>query len=275
MAAGGPRVVAAFFVLACLLTWTLYLGSAVGPAGTETALRIASAFGPSVAAFVVVGAVSGGAGAAALLRLGRRWRVHWGWYVLCLAGPPLCFVTAIGLYVLGGGSWGGTEHDPERWWLIPVLFSVVLVLGGPLGEEFGWRGLATPRLQETVAPWVAALVVGLAWGVWHLPRLLDPSSVQSQLPWLLFLLQTTVSGVVYAYLFNRTRSLVPVLLFHASFNTAAGLLPVLPASAGSPAPAWLALGLGVVVAAALVLVTGGRLGVEPQRSGRAEIGHRR
>lgn len=38
---------------------------------------------------------------------------------------------------------------------------------GPLAEEFGWRGYVQPALLRALAPFWAALVVGLIWWVWH------------------------------------------------------------------------------------------------------------
>lgn len=50
-----------------------------------------------------------------------------------------------------------------------VNFVIVLLAGGPLGEELGWRGLALPVLRDQLGLLTAALVIGIIWAVWHLP----------------------------------------------------------------------------------------------------------
>src|SRR5438046_5986469 len=50
-----------------------------------------------------------------------------------------------------------------------VLFVYVFFLGGPLGEELGWRGFALPRLQRRYGPLVGSLILGPIWAFWHLP----------------------------------------------------------------------------------------------------------
>ncbi len=42
-------------------------------------------------------------------------------------------------------------------------------MGGPLGEELGWRAVLLPLFWRRWGPWRAALAVGLVWGPWHLP----------------------------------------------------------------------------------------------------------
>jgi membrane protease YdiL (CAAX protease family) len=54
--------------------------------------------------------------------------------------------------------------------LFAWMFSYNL-LGGPLFEEFGWRGFLQARLQQVMPPWVAAICVGVLWAAWHAPAL--------------------------------------------------------------------------------------------------------
>ena len=45
-----------------------------------------------------------------------------------------------------------------------------------LGEELGWRGFLLPRLAARQGPLRASLVVGLLWGLWHLPAFWLPGT---------------------------------------------------------------------------------------------------
>jgi len=50
-----------------------------------------------------------------------------------------------------------------------IRFAVNLIHGGSLGEEMGWRGFALPQLMRQFTPLHASCILGLAWGLWHLP----------------------------------------------------------------------------------------------------------
>ena len=52
------------------------------------------------------------------------------------------------------------------------------LLLGPI-EEFGWRGIALPVLQQRFVPFWSGLILGVIWGVWHIPTFLLSGTPQS------------------------------------------------------------------------------------------------
>jgi membrane protease YdiL (CAAX protease family) len=91
--------------------------------------------------------------------------------------------------------------DPRRLsWSVLLSLSVYnysTLLGGPLGEEPGWRGYALPRLEHDLGPVRASMVLGLLWAPWHLPLFFYPgwtsSSFRSRVG--LFVGSRSIAGV--------------------------------------------------------------------------------
>jgi membrane protease YdiL (CAAX protease family) len=137
-------------------------------------------------------------------------------------------------------------------------------IGGPLGEESGWRGFALPRLQNLLGPSKASLLLGILWAGWHLPLFLCKSwSSSSAANYVLIVI--TLSFVI-TFLFNLSGgSLIVAILAHASFNTVSRWLGTLLGSLpliAFPSPE-LAIGLaGLGMAALLVLLSRGNLALE-------------
>lgn len=243
------RTAVGFTILAIGLSWVVWLPLAWS--GSDSPLKDLGSFGPAVAALIVVMARRDRR-RDWLSRL-RTWRVPLRWYALVLAGPiAVCAAVVIVATVLG--TTGLRFNDPTELYLVVPVFFVVLVLGGPLGEEPGWRGLLLPTVTERTSFPVAGLVVGLVWAGWHLPLFLVPGTVQAELPVAAYLALTVALGVIYGSLAEHTRGSVPVaILLHTSSNTAAGLLPVLPADAGGSTLPFLGLTAVVVLIAAALL----------------------
>jgi membrane protease YdiL (CAAX protease family) len=165
------------------------------------------------------------------------WRVHRArrppasWH-----SPPLWLLVALLLFpavgVLGTLAVGGPDElgSGSAWPASATALLLVLVTtalyGGPLGEELGWRGFALPRLQQARTPLVASVVIGLAWGFWHLPLHLRgdyPSMGGLVAGFALRLASQVAVAVVFTWLFNRShRSLVAVVVLHASLNNTVG-----------------------------------------------------
>lgn len=120
-------------------------------------------------------------------------------------------------------------------------------------EEPGWRGFGLPLLQEQYSPVRATLVLGLVWGVWHVP-LEGPAGFVVPMVLVFF----------YTVLWNRTRSVLLCILLHASFTPAQHQLILMARgrayTAVLDAPDWAILGTYLVAVLILIAVTRGRLG---------------
>lgn len=250
-----------FFLLAYAASWVLWLPLVwwTPSEAIRQSLLVAGTFGPSVAAVMLIAARRGRTGLRSELAQQWKWRLPFTLWALILFGPALIILTAIAIAQALGAP-AGQWNDPGQLYLILPVFAYVVVLGGPLGEEFGWRGFALPRLERHIRPAAAVLLLGLVWGLWHLPLFWIEGTVQQQVPFAAFLAQITVTSVIYGWLWNETRSLPAVVAIHAATNTTVGLLPVLPDAAGSQIPLWTAISIAAMVALIFILRTRGRLG---------------
>ena len=230
------RSVAAFYVGAIAISWASWLpvvaanlGLLTLPRGWGESLVIVGTFGPLFSALAMAAKASGSAGLTSLAKQSLRWRVHPRWYAAALLAPVALRFAVLGLHLLKGGTFPGLG-DVDRWLAVPATFVFVLLLGGPLGEEVGWRGFSQPRLQNRLGILHSSLIIGVASALWHLPLFLIPSTPQSHLPLALFVVRTIALSVISGWLWNRSgRSLLLVLLFHASLNTWPNTLFILEA----------------------------------------------
>jgi membrane protease YdiL (CAAX protease family) len=136
------------------------------------------------------------------------------------------------------------------------LLITAVIFGGQ--EEPGWRGYALPALQQRRSPLVATLILGLGWGVWHIP-LYGPAGFIVPL----------VLAFFYSWLYNRTQSVLLCILLHASFTAAQDHLLL---TADSRIVDVVLLGTYLVGAGVLIAVTRGRLGLPANKTSQAQIG---
>jgi len=212
------RQIVVFLLLAVALSWWAWPLTLLDP--TSTALV---PIGPSVAALIVAGLAGGRHEVAALLRQLVRWRVPVVWWAVALLGP----VALIGAAVLADLALGASaSRAVERpgWAVLPLLLAVRIVVGGPLGEELGWRGFLLPRLLPRWGALGASLVIAPLWFAFHLPVFLAGPAT-GQRPPLLFLLWVVPLSVLHTWLYLRARcSVAVVIVFHGMIDTAASLL---------------------------------------------------
>ncbi len=278
---GGParHPLVSFFLIAYAGAWLVELPVVLSRTGTGllpftlppvvVALTLAAATftGPTLAAFVMTLATEGRDGAKRLLRRYVQWRVGLRWYLFVLLVIPAGEL--LGAIVLPGVLASYQPLTSGQVLAYPLAFASTLVLGGPLGEEPGWRGFALPRLQSACGPLAGSVLLGVLWALWHLPLFWSgvwtpPTAANI----LMFVVMITLLTVVMTWVFNNARgSLLITILMHASFNTFANkvVAPLFPAPLLDEFGLLPELVGFAAVAIVVVAATRGRLGFHEER----------
>jgi len=248
-----------YLVLTFAWSWACWgLSPAVRPQlpWLATLLMSAGSFGPSLAAVVVVASTRKWLGLRAWLGRCLRWRIGWAWYAFALLLPLALMSIAAGLHIALGGVIAASPASGHLLMTV-VNFFLILLLGGPVGEEFGWRGYALPVLQERWGWRGASLGLGLVWGLWHLPLFFIAGSSQAHIPLALFLLSVVAMSVLFAWLVDRAAgSVVAALVLHTAINFWPSVVPVLPTEASHGAYTWVVAMLVLLALVALGLKAG-------------------
>lgn len=100
-----------------------------------------------------------------------------------------------------------------------------LITNGPFNEEFGWRGYLLDQLLVRRSIITASLIVGIVWGIWHLPLYFYPLQGPYQM-WQLssllgwgFILECITGAFVYTVVYIMSdRSILVSLFVHLFFN---------------------------------------------------------
>jgi membrane protease YdiL (CAAX protease family) len=223
------KFLALFFILAFTFSWAFWIpeilvvrGAAL-PEGFKNFLSSPwnlAAFGPTLAGLLVAWLSAGGKGLLALLKRGVNLRFKKIWLLPTLLLPVLIF----GLGTWAGIALSGADQDLSVLSNPPfaiVAFFVILISGGPLQEEFGWRGTALPALQNRYNSLYASLILGVIWWLWHLPLVFIPGKFMTNDLglFLALLVEITLMSILFTWIYNRTNgSVLTALLFHTSMN---------------------------------------------------------
>ncbi len=176
-----------------------------------------------------------------------------GWWLAAWLTPVLAAIAPIGIGLL----WPGVTFSPDLSGMLDRFAAVVppeklaearekiarlpvnpffLMLGQALvagvtvnavaafGEELGWRGF----LQRELAPfgfWRSAAVIGVIWGLWHAPLILQghnyPSHPVAGVAMMVGF--TVLLSPLVAHTRERGGSVFAAAVFHGTVNASAGL----------------------------------------------------
>jgi len=200
----------AICTLALLAPALAALGVLAGSPEKYMAAAPLAVFSPTIAAVIACWREGRGPAVRALFRGLGAYRVHPIWYVIALTLPAVTFVAGRALYGLVPGNEGGPFFYP----LVDAQHAVAAVLV-PVAEEIGWRGYAQPRLQARHGAVRATWIIGLLWGVWHVPMLLATGVTPHE--FFLYVFPMFPAGAfMFTWLYNRTGgSLLLAVLLHA------------------------------------------------------------
>jgi hypothetical protein len=142
------------------------------------------------------------------------WRVGLQWWAYALLFPIVLSVASLYLFQLLGGPRPDWSSLRPLYTVIPTMIFLIVMAG--IGEEFGWRGFALPRLQARHHALTSGLIVGVIWAIWHIPLFFTLGTPQYQmrmeagpvLPIGGFSLFVIAGSIQYTWLFNNTRGSV-------------------------------------------------------------------
>lgn len=221
------HIVILFFGLTYLISWGtwFWVNARLMPlTGWIGLVAIVGAFGPSIAGLVCAASLEGRSGVRKFFQRIILVRVNWTIYAAVAIVPLVLVLFPLVLNSLLGGQkprWEGLGQLPA---LFGTLISMLLI--GGFTEEPGWRGFALPVLRARHGPLVASIILGLLWGIWHIPIYSLPG-LGNPLPvgnLAIFVLTTPLLTIFFTLLAEKSRDSVwMAMLFHAWNNTASGL----------------------------------------------------
>ncbi|MBN1994730.1 MAG: CPBP family intramembrane metalloprotease [Anaerolineae bacterium] len=149
------------------------------------------------------------------------------WYAVSILAYPVCATLILGIgLALGVISFSAMATLGVFGQAFALLF-VSQVLTNIL-EEFGFRGYLAPKMYTLpLNTFVAHVLVGLIWGLWHTPYLaaITPYATESLITLLpRFLLGTIAASIVYGEIRLLTNSVWPAVLMQTAGGMFVGAL---------------------------------------------------
>ena len=203
-----------FILLAYGITWILVsplvLNAWGNLSGVPWWLHGLGALGPLLAAYFSV-RDRGIFASAGPSRLSRHW------IFLCLTTPLIfALITGVTVSVLGEPVIAPVKEAVSTpAWIFNLLIGSLLY---GFGEEPGWRGWLQPRLQQRYSPFVATLILAPVWAIWHAPFFAYRFQFEGVISVVGFFIGLLAGAFWLAFLYNSTRSVKVVALWHVFWN---------------------------------------------------------
>lgn len=123
-------------------------------------------------------------------------------------------------------EWAAMFKNPMMWLNIAALpINYFFVFIAFFGEEYGWRYYLQPVLQKRFGLRAGVIILGIVWGLWHIPDDLFYYTQTSGIQMIFAQQITCISlGIFFAYAYMKTQNIwVPVCLHYLNNN----LIPII------------------------------------------------
>lgn len=171
--------------------------------------------GPCIGAYLTTLITKKGEGVKILWRRVWSFDFEMKWLIPTIFLIPFLFVL---LMLISGTTVGGVLNLLSALNTSYIILWFILYYIAAAFEEVGWRGYALDRLQLKTYSLFSSIILGLFWGLWHLPLLIYywfwPVRYISY-----YLLFVVLLSILFAFLYNNTRrNIFIVTLFHTLIN---------------------------------------------------------
>jgi len=222
-----------------------------------------------LAAVLMTGLTLGRDGVISLLKRFLKWHVGWKWYLVAFLLEPVLIVLGVYANALLTGiapdfssviAYKLFGEGATLWLFVLPFFLIDFITNG---EEIGWRGYVLPRLQAKYSALISTLILGMIWGIWHLPKFLSHFDTVA---FVWFMVHITAFAFIQTWLYNNTKgSLLIVTICHAASNTVSIFVPMASTISSENMGSYIAYAMLEVAAAIAVTVIAG-----PARLSRTE-----
>ena len=171
--------IASFYILTLLLGGVVtYL---VVQGVLPSVLIMIAALAASLSGIIITAIVDGKDGLKKLFGRLKIWRIGIGYWAFAFLILPPTILLGLYLNPFFGGEKIELSNIQPIFMIVPMFIMFFITAG--LGEEIGWTGFLTPRLQARYNALTSSIIRGVLWGLWHIPLFifsgLDHPSLES------------------------------------------------------------------------------------------------